>query len=88
MSYDSTWNYLRLLTTQAQYTDMVRTEHWIWVYDNLNIHQRVRHERTGKGDNKSFFMCISIKFTYSVYRSPLRNAQPNISHSTKNTKLA
>ena len=21
---------------------------WLWVYDNLNIHQHVRHERSGK----------------------------------------
>ena len=27
---------------------MVREGHWIWVYDNLNMHQRVRHERTGE----------------------------------------
>ena len=39
---------LRLLTTQSQYADVVRSGHWMWVYDNLNIHQRVRHERTGE----------------------------------------
>ena len=39
---------LRQLTTQARYSDMVREGHWIWVYDNLNMHQRVRHERTGE----------------------------------------
>ena len=43
-----TWNYLRLLTTQSQYADVVRSGHWMWVYDNLNIHYRVRHERTGE----------------------------------------
>ena len=48
MSYSTTWNYLRQLTTQARYSDMVREGHWIWVYDNLNMHQRVRHERTGE----------------------------------------
>ena len=47
MSYTATWNYLRQLTSQARYTDIVKSGHWIWVYDNLNMHQRVRHEREG-----------------------------------------
>ena len=47
MSYTSTWNYLQQLTSQARYTDLVKSGHWIWVYDNLNMHQRVRHEREG-----------------------------------------
>ena len=52
MSYYATWNYLRLLITQSQYVDMVRSGHWMWVYDNLNIHQRVRHEHSGERNNK------------------------------------
>ena len=48
MSYYATWNYLRLLITQSQYVDVVRSGHWMWVHDNLNIHQRVRHERSGE----------------------------------------
>ena len=51
MSYMSTWTYLRQLTTQAWYTDVIQSGRWLWVYDNLNIHQRVRHERTGEGNN-------------------------------------
>ena len=50
MSYNSTWLYLRQLTTQARYTDAVCSGRWLWIYDNLNIHQRVRREHTGKGN--------------------------------------
>lgn len=27
--------------------EVVRSGHWQWVFDNVNIHQRVRHEREG-----------------------------------------
>ena len=47
MSYNSTWSYLRQLTTQARYSDAIRSSRWLWVYDNLNIHQHARHERSG-----------------------------------------
>ena len=47
MSYSSTWDYLMKLTLEAQYTEQVQDGHWIWVYDNLNLHQTVRHEREG-----------------------------------------
>ena len=47
MSYTSTWAYLMKLTQDAQYTEIVKTGHWIWIYDNLNMHQKVRHERGG-----------------------------------------
>ena len=47
VSYWSAWNYLRKLTTEAMYTNAIRTDHWLWVYDNLNMHERVRHEREG-----------------------------------------
>lgn len=35
------------LTTEARYQEMIRSGYWMWVYDNLNILQRVRHERQG-----------------------------------------
>ncbi len=46
-SYHTTWAYLRQLTTEAQYLDVVRDGHWQWVYDNINMYQRIRHERQG-----------------------------------------
>ena len=33
------------LTTEAKYLQQVQHGKWIWVYDNLNYHQIVRHER-------------------------------------------
>lgn len=32
---------------EARYLDTVREGHWQWVYDNINMHQKVRHEREG-----------------------------------------
>ncbi len=48
MSYLATWGYLRHLTTEAQYLSIVKEGHWQWVYDNINMHQKIRHEREGK----------------------------------------
>ena len=48
MSYTSTWAYLMKLTQDAQYAEQVQSGHWLWVYDNLNRHQTIRHEREGK----------------------------------------
>ena len=48
LSYMATWDYLRQLTVEAKYLEAIRDGHWLWVYDNLNIHQSVRHEREGK----------------------------------------
>ena len=48
VSYATAWKYLRQLTSEAMYLDHIREGHWMWAYDNLNIYQRVRHERYGK----------------------------------------
>ena len=47
MSYDSTWNYLRKLSMEANFTDKIKTGRWLWVYDNVNLHMKVHHEREG-----------------------------------------
>lgn len=47
VSYVTTWKYLKQLTDQARYTELVREGHWLWVFDNVNMHQKVRHEREG-----------------------------------------
>ena len=46
VSYDTAWNALRHLTAEARCLEVVRSGHWLWVYDNLNI-RVVRHERKG-----------------------------------------
>ncbi len=45
MSYTSTWSHLLKLTETAKYREQVLEGHWLWVYENVNIHQVVRHER-------------------------------------------
>ena len=47
LSYTSTWSYFMKLTDDAKYTECVQQGHWIWIYDNLNLHQSVIHERQG-----------------------------------------
>ena len=47
-SYTTTWKYLKDLTVESRYLEVVRGGHWIWAYDNLNITVRIRHEREGK----------------------------------------
>lgn len=48
VSYTTAWKYLKQLTIESRYLDVVREGHWIWAYDNLNFNVRVRHEREGK----------------------------------------
>ena len=47
MSYTKTWEYLKKLSNEAHYKDQVKEGNWIWVYDNFNLHQKIRHEREG-----------------------------------------
>ena len=46
-SYNTMWKYLKQLTNEARYLEMIRSGHWLWVYDNLNLMQSIRHEREG-----------------------------------------
>ena len=48
VSYTTAWKYLRELVSQSHYQDLVRSGRWQWVFDNVNLHQTVRHERQGK----------------------------------------
>ena len=36
VSYEGTWHYLRRLTDEAQYLEIVQQGHWMWAY-NINI---------------------------------------------------
>ena len=46
-SYVCAWKYLRQLTVEARYQELIQTGHWLWNFDNVNLQQRVRHEREG-----------------------------------------
>ena len=48
MSYKATWEHLLSLTQQANVLRKIQTGHWIWAYDNLNVHRITRHERQGE----------------------------------------
>lgn len=47
VSYQTAWKYLRQVTAEARYQEIICSGHWQWVFDNLNIYQPVRHEREG-----------------------------------------
>ena len=46
-SYDATWQCLRHLTAEARFLEIIKQDHWIWIYDNLNFKKSIRHERSG-----------------------------------------
>ena len=48
VSYSGVWKYLKQLTTEARFLDIVRDGHWQWVYDNLNYLQHIHHEHEGR----------------------------------------
>ena len=48
MSYTATWDHLLALTQQANLVSKIQSGHWIWAYDNVNIHRTLRHERQGE----------------------------------------
>ena len=41
-------SYTATLPQQANLLSKIQGGHWIWAYDNLNIHRSTRHERQGK----------------------------------------
>ena len=47
MSYEATWQHIQQLIFEAGYADVVKQGSWIWIYDNLNLMRKVRHERSG-----------------------------------------
>lgn len=47
LSYNTTWMYLTKLIAEADYMGQLKQGQWLWIYDNLNLHQTIRHERQG-----------------------------------------
>ena len=47
MSYVATWRYLTKLAAEATFTEAIKSGRWIWIYDNINLHMKTRHEREG-----------------------------------------
>ena len=69
VSYSGAWKYLKQLTTEARFLDVVRDGHWQWVYDNLNYLMHIRHERQGRYTTLvlSPYNIIMIIYEYLVY---------------------
>lgn len=66
-SYVNTWKYLRQLSSEAQFLDVVRSGHWMFVYDNLNMSQRVRHEREGMMLTYTHTHIHNVTILYTMY---------------------
>ena len=56
LSYDMTWLYLKKMVDEADYLGQVKKGHWLWIYDNFNLHQIIRHERQGI----YMYKCLSV----------------------------
>ena len=60
---------------------MAREGHWIWVYDNLNMHQRVRHQHAGEYVPVTFFKMRDEKEERKKQaRSNKQTRQSNTAH--------
>lgn len=60
LSYDRIWFYLKKLTQESNFLDVIRSLRCIFVYDNLNIHHVARHER----DSKYTCACVTTSVPY------------------------
>ena len=52
-SYMCAWKYLRKLTEEARYHQLIQSGHWTWSFDNVNLQQKVKHEREGIASSNS-----------------------------------
>ena len=60
--YSTAWKYLKELTLGARYLEIIQSGHWMWLYDNVNLLQGVRHERDGEDSTYTDFLaCIMIR---------------------------
>ena len=75
VSHMTTWKYLRQLTQEAKYLDVVRQGHWLWVYDNLNLLKSIRHEQEG---NHTSCVIIHALYTFMYTRNYLN--RPSVSN--------
>ena len=48
MSYDMIWEYLHRLIAEMNAEGKIKCGHWIWAFDNFNVHHCVKHEREGQ----------------------------------------
>ena len=63
---NQTWQYLRQLTSEAGYLEMVPL-----IYDNLNFSQKVRHEQPGL--HNRIIMRVHVLNYVSLIRCPPRD---------------
>ena len=74
MSYTTAWKYLHELVRQSDYQQLVRSGQWQWVFDNVNLHQTIIHEREGYYVHDHCSTVLSNVIT-SPYRPPFKHAQ-------------
>ena len=74
VSYTTAWKYRQELIIQSDFQQMVRSGRWLWVFDNVNMLQKIRHERQGT------LLHINNVFTYInfVNTMPLNIKQTTI----------
>ena len=53
LSYRQTWSYLKQISLDIECYDDLSLNHYLWIYDNLNIHHIVRHKQEGNICNEA-----------------------------------
>ena len=66
LSYDATWQCLRRLTSEARFLEIIKHDHWIWIYDNLNFKMSIRHERSGMQVHTCTYIAIPCKAHFHI----------------------
>ena len=74
VSYATVWKYLKQLTAEARFLEIVREGHWLWVFDNLNVQRHVHHERQGKQYNT----CGDKKIANFLHKSDRHSSMMNV----------
>lgn len=78
LSHSASWNYVRKLTDEARYLQVIRSRHWLWVLDDLNIHHRIHHEREGHVIVLGTYSNgVSLTKLFSLCRPTLKDNQCN-----------
>ena len=48
------------LTAEARYDHLVRSGFWVWIFDNVNLQKKIRHEREGKHVHANMYMHVHV----------------------------
>ena len=85
------WKYLKQLTQESMYLEIIREGCWLWIYDNLNLHQKIRHERLGTCNEQCalistctmYYMYVHVPGNYALLKC-IQHTSPDYHSSMLN----